>query len=218
MPRPIATGSTSTWRRAGLRRRCAGEPWRGSACPSRSTSPVTGSWTRWRGTATGQAGAARVVDLRARCRWRALTAWRACSRPRYCSHGKLQRLTEPRVAVEGDGTLAERRLTGRLALRSAAIALQATGAIDLGDQRVPQSPRRRPAAPSVRAVPQHDGAGAATARQFRRTVRDRAVRIPPRRRTVRVRSDRLRGCPCGRRRAAVARARDAARALRRRRA
>ncbi|WP_419807257.1 translocation/assembly module TamB domain-containing protein [Sphingomonas sp.] len=89
-----------------------------------------GSWTRWRGTATGQAGAARVVDLRlaadgGRYRLAGMLA------PSVLLHGKLQRLTEPRVAVEGDGTLAARRLTGRLAVRSPAIAVQATGAIDL---------------------------------------------------------------------------------------
>ena len=45
--------------------------------------------------------------------------------------GKLQRLSAPRIAVKGEGTYGDRRLTGTLALASAALKLVGHGTIDL---------------------------------------------------------------------------------------
>ena len=89
-----------------------------------------GSWRRWTGTALGRLGRDRVVDLRlaaaaGRYRLSGLLA------PSVVLHGKGQRLTEPRVAVEGDATFADRRLDGTLKLRSPAIAVTASGGVDL---------------------------------------------------------------------------------------
>ncbi len=43
----------------------------------------------------------------------------------------MQRLTSPRVLVDGAATLANRRLDGKLSLRSPALAVDTTGEIDL---------------------------------------------------------------------------------------
>src|SRR3546814_13279318 len=51
--------------------------------------------------------------------------------PHLITHGKLQRLTDPRVEVNGDATYANRRVEGALSLRSSALAVDATGTIDL---------------------------------------------------------------------------------------
>ena len=89
-----------------------------------------GSWSHWRGKAVGQIGRARVADL-------ALAAdagrYRLSGRlaPAAFLHGKLQRLTEGGVAIVGDATLADRRLTGSLNLRTPSVAFQTAGALDL---------------------------------------------------------------------------------------
>ena len=89
-----------------------------------------GSWTRWTGAATGALGATRVVDLRL-----SATAGRyrlsGALAPAAFLRGKAQRLTAPRIAVDGQGIFANRRLDGALALRSPTIALTATGGVDL---------------------------------------------------------------------------------------
>ncbi len=90
-----------------------------------------GSWSRWRGRAAGRIAGARVVDLSLGAdagRYR-LTGTLA---PTILLTGKAQRLTQPRIAVTGDATFAHRRLAGRLTARSAALAVDANGEVDLG--------------------------------------------------------------------------------------
>ncbi|WP_326523169.1 translocation/assembly module TamB domain-containing protein [Sphingomonas sp.] len=91
-----------------------------------------GTWTAWRGTATADAGDARIVDLRLSndAGRYALTGSVA---PSAITQGKVQRLTAPRVLVNGAATLARRRIDGNLSLRSPALTLDTTGEIDLGD-------------------------------------------------------------------------------------
>ena len=90
-----------------------------------------GSWAQWRGHATGQAGAVRAIDL-------ALAAdngrytLSGTLVPAPLVRGKLQRLTAPRVLVNGSATFAERRLDGSLSLRSPSLGVNATGVVDLG--------------------------------------------------------------------------------------
>ena len=89
-----------------------------------------GRWTRWRGTATGRLGATPAVDLALAAesgRYR-LTGFVA---PAPWLTGKKQRLTAPRVAIDAAGTLKERRLDGRLRLRTPALAVDARGGVDL---------------------------------------------------------------------------------------
>ncbi|WP_425230190.1 translocation/assembly module TamB domain-containing protein [Sphingomonas sp.] len=90
-----------------------------------------GRWAHWRGTARAQFGAARVADLAlsADTGRYGLSGTLAPVQP--LIHGKLLRLTEPRVAVSGTATLADRRLTGALSLRSLSVAFQGRGALDL---------------------------------------------------------------------------------------
>ncbi len=90
-----------------------------------------GSWSRWRGRAIGRAGDARAIDL-------ALTA----EAGRYTLAGSLapaglvtglaQRMSTPRVLVNGTATFAERRLDGSVSLRSPALSAEAVGVVDLG--------------------------------------------------------------------------------------
>ena len=89
-----------------------------------------GSWARWSGRAIGSVRGDRVVDL-------ALTAQAG----RYTlggtlvtapfAKGKLLTLSAPRVALDGSATFADRRLDGRLTLRSAGLAVEMTGVVDL---------------------------------------------------------------------------------------
>ena len=103
----------------------------GNAGPVALTIGGEGSWTRWRGAARGAVAGRRVVDL-------ALTAERGryalsgTLAPSPFLKGKLQRLSAPRILVSAASTFENRRLAGSVALRSAALAAQATGTIDLG--------------------------------------------------------------------------------------
>ena len=94
-----------------------------------------GRWARWRGTALAVAGAGaageRIIDLAlAADDGRYTLSGRVAPAP-YLK-GKVQRMTTPRVLVNGSATYANRRLNGNLALRSAALAVDTTGEIDLG--------------------------------------------------------------------------------------
>ena len=89
-----------------------------------------GDWQQWRGRAVADAAGVRIADL---------TLGNAAGRytltgevaPASITKGKLPALTAPRVAVNGAGTFADRRLDGTLALRSRALAVQAEGMVDL---------------------------------------------------------------------------------------
>lgn len=89
-----------------------------------------GRWTRWSGSAVGDAGGERIVDLRLGNQAGAYTLSGTLA-PASLLRGKLQRLSSPRVLVNGSATLANRRLEGALALRSGALALEAEGVVDL---------------------------------------------------------------------------------------
>lgn len=89
-----------------------------------------GSWSRWRGVALAEVGAARIVDLKLGVdagRY-ALDGFLA---PASLLKGRLQRLSQPRIRVTGQATLAERRLNGKLSLRTAALAIDSRGGVDL---------------------------------------------------------------------------------------
>ncbi|MEN2789233.1 translocation/assembly module TamB domain-containing protein [Sphingomonas oligophenolica] len=90
-----------------------------------------GKWRAWKGSGHVRVGSVALVDL-------ALTnhsgryALTGTLDPAPLVTGKLARLTSPRIQVRGAGTLADRRLDGTLALRSAALAIDTVGAVDLG--------------------------------------------------------------------------------------
>lgn len=93
-----------------------------------------GDWQRWRGTARGEVGGARVLDLALGNDAGRYTLTGSVA-PATITRGKLQALTTPRVAVSGAATFANRRLDGTLSLRSAALAAEATGVVDLARAR-----------------------------------------------------------------------------------
>ncbi|WP_260598552.1 translocation/assembly module TamB domain-containing protein [Sphingomonas endolithica] len=89
-----------------------------------------GSWTAWTGTARATFGNIPALDLRIGNKAGSYTL-NGVLVPAPFTMGKLMRLTSPRVLVDGAATLANRRLEGRLGLRSAALRVDTTGAIDL---------------------------------------------------------------------------------------
>ncbi|WP_407035108.1 translocation/assembly module TamB domain-containing protein [Facivitalis istanbulensis] len=103
----------------------------GARAPVALTVDGEGRWSRWNGRAQGMVGRDRAVDLRlvARAGRYALSGTLA---PSLVLHGRLQRLTAPRVTVAGDAQFANRRLDGALALRSAALRARMHGVLDLG--------------------------------------------------------------------------------------
>lgn len=90
-----------------------------------------GNWARWRGAAKGSVGRTKIVDL-ALAQQAGRYTLSGVLAPSSLLTGKLQRLTAPRVVVNGAATFERRRLDGRLSLRTPALALDTTGAIDLG--------------------------------------------------------------------------------------
>ncbi|WP_419825788.1 translocation/assembly module TamB domain-containing protein [Sphingomonas sp.] len=90
----------------------------------------SGRWSGWRGRARLDVGGTRVADLSlAEKRGRYALSGRVT--PASVTQGKVQRLTAPVVAVSGSATYADRRVSGRFALRSPALALDGRGAVDL---------------------------------------------------------------------------------------
>ncbi|SEJ32355.1 autotransporter secretion inner membrane protein TamB [Sphingomonas sp. OV641] len=89
-----------------------------------------GHWAAWQGRAIASAAGARVADLELGNRAGTYTLTGNLA-PTSLTRGKLQRLTAPRVLVNGSATLANRRLDGTLSLRSRALVAQASGTADL---------------------------------------------------------------------------------------
>lgn len=90
-----------------------------------------GRWSAWDGRAVADAGSARIADLTLGVRAGRYTLGGTVA-PTTLLAGKLQRLSAPQIRVSGNATLADRRIDGVLALRSAALALEADGIVDLG--------------------------------------------------------------------------------------
>ncbi|TPG43583.1 translocation/assembly module TamB [Sphingomonas koreensis] len=89
-----------------------------------------GRWSVWQGKATADVGKAHLLDLALTNRAGRYTLSGSVA-PATITHGKLQRLTTPRVLVNGAATLANRRLDGTLSLRSSSLLVDTTGTIDL---------------------------------------------------------------------------------------
>ncbi|QNE31908.1 translocation/assembly module TamB [Sphingomonas sp. NBWT7] len=91
-----------------------------------------GRWATWQGRAVALVGTGgeRVIDLALGNRAGAYTLT-GVVRPGVLTTGRVRRLTEPRVLVNGAATFVMRRLDGTLSLRSSALQLEATGVADL---------------------------------------------------------------------------------------
>ena len=93
-----------------------------------------GSWTRWTGSARLRISGRPTADLAVRMnsgRFR-VQGWAA---PSPFLRGKLQRLTEPRIAVDATGELSQRRIDGSVRLASPALRVDARGILDLARNR-----------------------------------------------------------------------------------
>ena len=93
-----------------------------------------GSWTRWRGVARLAVERRETANLAlaansGRYQLKGLLA------PAPFLKGRLQRLTAPRVRVEGAATFVDRVLNGQLALASPSLRAVVRGAYDLGEDR-----------------------------------------------------------------------------------
>jgi translocation and assembly module TamB len=106
----------------------------GTRRPVRLDLGGEGSWSRWTGTALLDISGRRTADLSlgmAGGRFQ-LRGWAA---PAPFLRGKLQRLTDPRVAISGAGLFEDRRVDGRLSLRSPSLRVEARGLVDLRRNR-----------------------------------------------------------------------------------
>ena len=91
-----------------------------------------GTWAAWRGTAVADVGSVRLADLSV-SNQAGRYALSGVLTPAPLAHGKLARLTAPRVLVQGGATLADRQLTGTLSLRAPALGVTADGTLDLAE-------------------------------------------------------------------------------------
>ena len=91
-----------------------------------------GSWQSWQGSAIADVGPTRLVDLALTNRAGAYTLSGVLT-PAPLVHGKLERLTAPRVLVNGGAKLVDRQLKGALSLRSVSLSLTADGTLDLAE-------------------------------------------------------------------------------------
>ncbi len=89
-----------------------------------------GTWAKWDGSAVAVVGKVRLVDLKLTNRAGAY-ALAGVLTPAPLSHGKLQRLSAPRVLTHGTATLFNRQLKGTLSLRSVSLSVTADGILDL---------------------------------------------------------------------------------------
>jgi translocation and assembly module TamB len=90
-----------------------------------------GSWSAWNGRALLNLSGRPAANLRLQVR-EGRYGLAGQLAPSQFFRGKLQRLTAPIIQLAGSATLADRRLNGRLSLRSAALKVESTGVIDLG--------------------------------------------------------------------------------------
>lgn len=90
-----------------------------------------GRWSTWKGTAIVDMSALRVIDLTLGAREGDYSLTGSLY-PSRVAQGKLMRLSAPRILVNGAATFANRRLDGKLSLRSQALAVDTEGRVDLG--------------------------------------------------------------------------------------
>lgn len=90
-----------------------------------------GSWSRWDGHLSGTLDRKPAVDLKLAARGGTYSATGSIEGTALVGRGLAKRMFSPRLGVSANGTLVNRVASGKLSLRSAAIDLDADGAIDL---------------------------------------------------------------------------------------
>ena len=101
----------------------------GTARPIVARVDGKGNWTEWRGHAVADVSGNRVVDLSLKANAGRYQLGGMLA-PAPITQGKVQRLSSPRIQIEGDATFAERRLSTKLSLRSQALTTRANGVLD----------------------------------------------------------------------------------------
>jgi translocation and assembly module TamB len=90
----------------------------------------TGRWSAWKGRATMDVGDIRLVDLRLAAD-RGKYALDGSLAPSRLLSGKLQRLSDPTIRINGAATLVDRQLGGTLSIATPALEIAASGTLDL---------------------------------------------------------------------------------------
>ena len=90
-----------------------------------------GSWTRWDGRLAGTLDGDPVIDLRLVARSGIYSASGSIEGSAIAGKGLVQRLASPRLSLKALGSLSNRVIDGTLSLKSAAIDMDANGAVDL---------------------------------------------------------------------------------------
>jgi translocation and assembly module TamB len=90
-----------------------------------------GSWTKWDGKLEASLGSKSVADLVLAARSGAYAARGTVAGDAIGGNGLVARLAAPRLTLDASGTMVNRVIDGKLALRSASLALTADGAVDL---------------------------------------------------------------------------------------
>ncbi|MFC3713281.1 translocation/assembly module TamB domain-containing protein [Sphingoaurantiacus capsulatus] len=90
-----------------------------------------GNWTRWQGNVDGTLGGASLADLDLAVRDGRFTL-AGTAAPGLVVGGVVRTLAEPQLRLTIDGAFTERRFDGTISANSRALALGATGVIDLG--------------------------------------------------------------------------------------
>ena len=102
----------------------------GTDRPIRLSIQGDGNWAKWSGRALLDLSGRRSADLRLGVA-EGLYSLSGALAPAQFLKGKLARLSAPRIAVEARGTFENRRLDGRLSLRTPALKVEAAGVVDL---------------------------------------------------------------------------------------
>ncbi len=102
----------------------------GTKRPIRLAIEGDGNWAAWAGRARLNLSGQPSADLRLKAEKGTYSLTGALA-PAQFLKGKLARLSAPRIAVQGSGTFVDRRLDGRLSLRSAALKIETAGIVDL---------------------------------------------------------------------------------------
>ncbi|MBY8827603.1 translocation/assembly module TamB domain-containing protein [Hephaestia mangrovi] len=94
----------------------------------------TGDWKAWNGKAVATLGGQSLADLTLAARDGTFKV-RGNAHPGLYMAGAVARLTAPRLDIALDTTLNQRQANSRLTLRSSALAVDASGLLDLGNSR-----------------------------------------------------------------------------------
>ncbi|HAF42464.1 MAG TPA: hypothetical protein DCG90_11975 [Sphingobium sp.] len=90
-----------------------------------------GSWSRWDGRLAAMVDGDAAADFVLAARSGAYSARGTIETAAIAGNGLFRRMADPRLSVRASGTMVDRVIDGRMALRSAAFDLDADGAIDL---------------------------------------------------------------------------------------